>query len=176
VGVAVTAGALAGCSSANGAHDTSAGSPSPPAGGAARVGALSVTDAIVPAPASPYVAAAYFTITNQGNQADQLVRVTSDVSAVTGLHDYRGTTMVPLATLAIPARATVRLAVGSTHVMIENPTRQLAAGQTVELTLIFGRAGSVRVDAPVVAGTGPTDDLPMSPGMTMSGMTMPGMS
>lgn len=55
---------LSGCAGGgNGRH------PAPPsvAGGQARIADLQISDAIVPAPASPDVAAAYFTISNRGS-------------------------------------------------------------------------------------------------------------
>ncbi len=141
-------------------------------GAHAQIGDLSITGAFVPAPASPDVAAAYFTVANRGSSVDQLIQVTSDVSAVTGLHTYADARMVDLTQLDIPAGSSTRLQVGGVHVMIENPTRSLTAGQTVRLTLTFRVAGAVHVDAPVVATTGP-QDTDMS-GMDMSGMNMPG--
>jgi copper(I)-binding protein len=161
---------ISACGSGDGGGPTVA--PTSAAGGRASVADLDITGAIVPAPASPDVAAAYFTITNHGSTADDLVSVTSDVSTETGLHTYSGSSMVALPKLTIGAGRTARLAVGSYHVMIMNPTRVLTAGQSVSLGLTFTHAGTVTVTAPVVAGTGPQDDhMGSMPGMS----SMPGM-
>ena len=151
--------ALTGCASSGSASRPGA---SAVIGASARIGSLQITGAYVPAPASPDVAAAYFSVTNRGSTSDTLTSVLSDVSTQTGLHTYAGSTMVPLRSLAIPAGKIARLLVGGTHLMIESPTRALAAGQTVRLTLTFASAGAVVVMAPVVAATGPQDEMSMT--------------
>lgn len=170
VGLVVVA-ALAGCQS--GAASTPAPNTAATRGASATVGALTVTGAYVPVPASPDVAAAYFTLTNAGATPAVLVTVGSDVSTDTTLHTYTAdkTRMVPLAALPIPGGASVKLAVGSTHVMIMHPSRALTAGTTVRLTLRFRAGTAVTVTAPVLADTGPQDAPATMPDMT--GMTMP---
>lgn len=46
----------------------------------ARVGVLTITGGYLPQPASPDVAAAYFTITNAGSSSDTITKVTSNVA------------------------------------------------------------------------------------------------
>ncbi|MCW2525804.1 MAG: hypothetical protein JWM76_664 [Pseudonocardiales bacterium] len=166
LGLATTA-LVSACGGGNGSGPaTQSAATTVAAGGRASLADLDITGAIVPAPASPDVAAAYFTITNHGSTADDLVSVTSDVSTDTGLHTYSGSTMVALPRLTVGPGKTARLAVGSYHVMIMNPTRTLTAGQTVVLGLRFTHAGTVQVTAPVVATTGPQDDdMASMPGM-----------
>lgn len=165
--------AVAGCGSGTaGAADPSRPTAATTAvvGASATLGPLRITGGYVPAPASPDVAAAYFSVTNTGAGPVTLVGVSSDVSGDTSLHTYAdgGTRMVALASLPIPAGATRRLAVGSTHVMIMSPRSALSVGSTVALTLTFRPTGRVVLRVPVVAATGPQESPAMSgmPGMT----------
>ena len=127
-----------------------------PVGGSGSIGDLRITGVYVPAPASPDVAAAYFSVQNTGTAADELVKVASSVSTDTSLHTYdsSGTSMVPLAELEIPAGQTKSLVVGSTHVMIMNAKPALKTGDTVTLTLTFTHAGTVKIATPVLDMTG----------------------
>ena len=52
----------------------------------------------------------------------------------------------------IPAGQTVKLEPGGYHVMIMNLSADLKAGDTVELTLTFQRAGKVTIKAEVKNG------------------------
>jgi copper(I)-binding protein len=143
-----------------------------------RVGALQIRAARIPAPASPDVAAAYLTIVNTGSSPDALVAASTPAAASVSLHSTTQSAggveqMVPLASVPIPAHGTVTMAVGREHLMLA-PTEALRAGDTVALTLVFRRAGTVRVQVPVVplAGFGATPRASGSPG----GMAdMPGM-
>ena len=97
------------------------------------------------------VAAGYVTITNTGGP-DALVGVTTDVGAAS-IHrtvDRGGTeTMDPAASVPIKGGATVRLAPGGTHVMIEPLRHSLQPGDQVTLTLQFGRSSPLTVTASV---------------------------
>lgn len=110
---------------------------------------LKVTDAYVPRPASPDVAAAYFTITDSGDTGDELTGVTADVSAQAMMHRTSGRTMRMVDRLAVPARGRLTFAPGGYHVMLEHPARPLREGDHVRLTLRFRRSTSITVDAPV---------------------------
>jgi periplasmic copper chaperone A len=58
-----------------------------------RTSDLHVTQPYVPQPASPDVAAAYFTIINSGSRPAVLTSVGSDVSAMSMMHESTGTTI-----------------------------------------------------------------------------------
>ena len=111
-----------------------------------------VTGAYVRAPASPDVAAAYFTVYNTTAVADTLVSVASGAGEVSVLHTETNGAMVPTAAggVVIPAHGTVVFKPTTGHVMIEKLIGTLAAGQTVDLELTFANAGSVVVEAPVI--------------------------
>jgi len=99
-------------------------------------------------------AAAWFTVTNNGDADDRLVSAKSDIAASTEIHEMKmsgGTMMMsPLADgLVIPAGETVTLEPGGFHIMYIGLTRDLKAGEEYELTLTFEEAGDVTVTVPV---------------------------
>ncbi|GLW08033.1 hypothetical protein Misp01_31630 [Microtetraspora sp. NBRC 13810] len=109
-----------------------------------------VSQAYVPQPASPDVAAAYFTVTNTGGRPDTLKAVSSDVSGMTMMHRTTANTMEAVPSLTVPAHGKLVFSPGGYHVMIESPVRGLRQGDRVRLTLTFERAGRITVDAPVM--------------------------
>jgi copper(I)-binding protein len=115
-----------------------------------RASDLHVTEPYVPQPASPDVAAAYFTITNSGSRPAVLTGVGSDVSAMSMMHENTGTTMRMLGPMTVPAHGELVFSPGRYHVMLESPTRTLKQGDRVRLTLSFEGAGQITVDAPVM--------------------------
>jgi copper(I)-binding protein len=117
----------------------------------ARSGApkLRVTGAYVPAPASPDVAAAYFTVLDSGRAGDVLTGVASDISAETMMHRSTGQAMEMVGSVRVPAHGRLVFAPGGYHVMLNKPTRRLRAGDHVTLTLQFQRSAAITVSAPV---------------------------
>ncbi len=172
---ALAVGLLAGCGGAS----TPAPRPSAGAGdgmpaaipgtGRADLGDLHIRGAYIPQEASPDVAAAYFSVTNDGSAAEQLVAVTTPAAPSVGIHTTvtnGGTeTMEQLRSLAIPARGTALLSVGGRHLMLMNPVHLLRKGERIALTLRFAQAGAVTMTVPVVGFTGP-DDMTGMAGMT----------
>lgn len=122
----------------------------PDRGGSAETGAISISHAVVPAPASPSEATAFLTIDNAGLEPDTLVDARSPEAERVVLHEMAGGKMQAVPILVIPPGGPVRLAPGSFHAMLAGLTRPLAAGDTVTLQLRFARAGSVTVHAPVL--------------------------
>lgn len=114
-------------------------------------GALSIAGAWVrPTPPGAPTAAGYLSITNTGHDTDRLVGASSPEAARVELHatsmDGGVMRMRPVeGGLAIPPGATVSLAPGGMHLMIIAPLRRFAAGEAVEMTLMFARAGAVHV-------------------------------
>lgn len=107
------------------------------------------------APTGP--AGAFMTIANTGADADALLSVSTPAATAAEVHE---TTMAadgsmgmrPIERLEVPAGGTVELRSGSHHLMLIGLTTELAAGDTVELTLTFERAGPVTVTAEVRGG------------------------
>lgn len=154
----VAAGALvAGCGSSNTAHVPASPSFST---GSGQAGVMHVTGAYIPQPANSTVAAAYFTVTDDG-AADVLTGATSDVSADIGLHktvDNGSTgTMVEVPSIAIPAHGSASLKPGGLHVMLMHPST-LTVGQQVRMTLHFQHSAALTLMVPVVPLTG-SDDM-----------------
>ncbi|WP_203042373.1 copper chaperone PCu(A)C [Frankia sp. AgB1.8] len=138
---------------------TGSGSRAGSGTGSADIGSLHISGAYIPQQTSQDEAAAYFAVTNKGDAADELVAVQATGAAQAMLHDTVEDggvgTMTAMSDLTIPAHQTVRLTPGHEHLMIMNPVRRLAQGQTLVLTLTFTHAGSVSLVVPVVGLTGP---------------------
>jgi copper(I)-binding protein len=98
--------------------------------------------------------AAYLTITGAAGQADALLSASSPVADMVQVHevstDTSGMTgMHPIDRLEVPAGATVTLEPGGYHLMIMGLKRELNAGGTIELDLVFEHAGKVVVQAEI---------------------------
>lgn len=115
---------------------------------------LTVTEAFSRATPGRGPGAAYATIQG-GDAADRLLSVTSPRAAKVALHSMtmQGDVMRmrEIPAIEIPAGATVKLAPGALHLMLEGLTAPLRQGETVPLVLTFERAGERRVEAPVGA-------------------------
>jgi copper(I)-binding protein len=97
-------------------------------------------------------AAGYLTIANSG-AADVLLAVETPVARAS-LH--RSSMQAGMSSmremgqgLAAPARQTVVLAPGGDHIMLAGLTRPLTAGQKIPATLVFQRAGRVKIEISV---------------------------
>jgi copper(I)-binding protein len=122
-----------------------------PAGGIVTIGG-----AWVRAGQSGGTTAAYMTITNGTLSDDTLTAVATPVAASASLHETKTdasgmTGMQPVDGIKVPAGGTVTLEPGGYHVMLMGLTGDLAAGQTVRLTLTFKGAGAIEVSAEVRA-------------------------
>lgn len=111
---------------------------------------LEVQAPFLVAPA-PDVAAFYADLIQRGPVADTLVRVETPAARAAAVHGsvVQGTMARMVPTGPLPIRDTVRLERGGGHVMLEGLRRPLAAGDTVEVTLVFSRAGARVIRAPV---------------------------
>ena len=129
---------------------TSAPAPAQPAS-TFRAGSLTIEAPWSRAtPGGAKIGAGYMRIVNRGVEPDRLIGGTASAAARVSLH---GTTnsdgvsrMRPLeGGLVIPAGGTVNLAPGGLHVMLEDLTRPLKQGETVDGTLAFEKAGTVAI-------------------------------
>jgi periplasmic copper chaperone A len=98
--------------------------------------------------------AVYMTIDNKSNAADLLTGAASDVATTVQIHEMKVAggmmKMREIAGgLAIPANGSVSLKPGGYHVMLIGLKKPLKAGDTMQLTLTFEKAGKVAVSAPV---------------------------
>ncbi len=117
--------------------------------------------------------AAYMTIENTGSAADALIGAASPAAKTVEVHetvamesaapsDDMGSPMPsasgdtsgmmgmrPIARLEIPAGGSVELKPGSYHIMLIDLNQELKAGDKIEITLKFEKAGEVKVTAEV---------------------------
>jgi copper(I)-binding protein len=143
----------------------SAASPGPSGG-------ISVTGAWIRATTlSTGTLAAYFVITNNGPQADTLLSASTPLAGTVQLHETVTVTpapgasggmgsmgsampagegmmtMVEVPSVDIPAGGTIEFKPGGYHVMLMDLQGSPAVGQTVDLTLVFAKAGPITVKA-----------------------------
>jgi copper(I)-binding protein len=97
--------------------------------------------------------AVYLTIANTGGGADTLTGVQSHDAGAVEMHQLsikdNVASMRQVGEIPIPARGEVRLDPNGYHLILVNVSRDLKAGDTVELTLTFKQAGQVFVTAQV---------------------------
>lgn len=168
-----TSGSASHASDAPGDASSASASPSPR--GSAVAGSIQITGAYLPQPASPDVAAVYFTVADTGDQADVLVSATSTPAAQASLMSEStsgGAESMTTLTggLPIPAHGQVALAPDGYHLMLTNPVDPLKQGETVTLALRFEHAGTVTLAVPVTsllsdAMTGSSADASSMAGM-----------
>lgn len=139
--------------------------------GSASVGDIKITDAYIPQPASPDVAAAYFTVTDVGSSGDVLLSATSQPSSQASLMQEAasganaGTMTDITGGLSIPAHGAVELGPGGYHLMLTNPASTLLAGDTVTLSLRFRTTGTVTLKVPVTSLLSDAQTASSMPGM-----------
>lgn len=101
--------------------------------------------------------AAFMIIHNKGSEDDKLLEAKSNVAEITEIHENMidpddGTMMMrKIKALDIPANGQVELQPKGYHVMFIKMTEPLAVDGTVDVTLIFEKAGAVKTTAKVVA-------------------------
>jgi len=155
--VVVIAGSLAACSGSTGGIQVT---------GAWARNSAAVTGA----------GAAYLVVQNTGPTADALVGASSPASKTVEMHETKiiesaapsaGASMmpsasggmssgpmmgmVPVSRIEVPAGGSVELKPGSYHLMLLNLVADLKAGDTIEITLQFEKAGKITVKAEVRA-------------------------
>jgi copper(I)-binding protein len=89
--------------------------------------------------------AVFMRIRNQGSNPERLVSAASPVAARVEL---RGATS-PVAAIDLPARNTVELVPGGTHLLLLEVGRSIAKGERIALLLRFERLGELSIDVEV---------------------------
>jgi copper(I)-binding protein len=106
-----------------------------------------------PAPATMSVGVAYLSITNNGKEADTLIAASTPAAETVQFHRtsiVEGVArMRPMADVAIPPGATVRIEPGGIHLMLVTLKSALEVGKPVALTLQFRKAGRITVQLAV---------------------------
>jgi copper(I)-binding protein len=97
---------------------------------------------------------AYFTVLNQGSQADRLIAVSSPRAQHATLHTQAGNdgmmNMQNVAVMDIPAHTEVTFKPGANHVMLSGMQQPLKAGEQFPLILEFEQAGKIEVQVDVL--------------------------
>jgi len=97
--------------------------------------------------------AAFLTLTNHGKAEDRLVAAEADVSKRVELHthirDGNIMRMRQVDHIAVASGKTVTLKPGGLHVMFLGLTRKLKKGESFPLTLVFEKAGKMKITVPV---------------------------
>jgi len=114
--------------------------------------------------------AAYLTVTNKGSAPDRLSCASSDVSAQCQIHamTMEGGVMKMRPVeggLEIKPGETVQLKPSGLHVMLVDLKHPLEAGKTVAATLQFEKAGTVKIEFPVMAIGAAAPGAPAGGGM-----------
>lgn len=174
---AVLITAVACTSTTAGVSGPASASTSPSPRGSASSGPIQITDAYLPQPASPEVAAVYFTVTDTSAQADTLLSATPVPSAqVSLMSESSSAGAESMSTvsggLPIPAHGQLALAPGGYHLMLTDPVVALKEGGTVLLTLTFQHAGKITLDVPI---TSLLSDAVTGSGASPSATSMAGM-
>ena len=124
------------------------------------VGSIHVTQPWARAtPKGASAGAAYLTVTNNGAAPDRLSCAGSDAAAACQIHtmsmDNGVMKMRPVeGGIEIKPGETVTLKPGSDHLMLTSIKHALEAGKTVEATLQFEKAGTVKVEFAILAAPG----------------------
>ena len=97
--------------------------------------------------------AAYLTIVNRGATADRLTSAESDVAGSVELHQTivkdNVMSMSPVEAIDVPANGRVELKPGGYHIMLVGLKQDLKAGSTIQLTLVFEKAGRTNLNVEV---------------------------
>lgn len=108
-------------------------------------------------PPGTEVVAGYLEVRNTGKEADRIIGASSPAAARVELHmtAREGGVMKMRETPAfeLPARKHLALRPGGAHLMLVGLKQPLLKGQHIPLTLRFERAGEVRVELEVLAGS-----------------------
>jgi copper(I)-binding protein len=110
-------------------------------------------------PAGAKTGAGYVKIENTGDTPDQLLSVSSDIAAMTEIHQMTMENdmmkMGPAGAIDIPAHGVVELKPHGLHIMMMGLKKPLVEGDTFPVTLTFAKAG--KVDLQIVVGK--VDDM-----------------
>lgn len=95
-------------------------------------------------------AAGYFTLTNDGDRAVSLVRVSSPGCGMAMMHqsvkENGQDRMVHVDAVEVPAHGSISFGPGGYHVMCMKPTEAVRPGGTIPVTLGFADGGEVTSD------------------------------
>jgi len=152
--VCVAAFALAACDGAK-PHSTTTVSSTSDASGVLVRDSLKMTDyGMRAALGNNPNTAAYVTIANKGNTEDRLLSASCTCATSTTLHtmEMDGDIMKMAEAkdgFVIKSGDTLSFAPGGNHIMLEGLTERPKEGETVDVTLVFEKAGPITITMPV---------------------------
>jgi copper(I)-binding protein len=119
-------------------------------GSGGATGGIAVSDAWArTSPMMERAGAAYMVLQNNGAAEDKLLSVESDVAKTIELHETKEMNgmmaMSPVPNIPVPSNGKAELKPGGLHVMLIDLNGELKAGDKVQLTLNFEKAGKVPV-------------------------------
>jgi len=106
-------------------------------------------------PAAMKIGAAYLTLTSAEKYDDRLIGVSSPDADRVEVHSHTtkgGMMMAKIDSLTLPAGKSVVFKTGGLHFMLFGLKHRLIAGQDLNLTLVFAKAGRIYVTAKIVPG------------------------
>lgn len=109
------------------------------------------------------VSAVYMNIENQGEEADQLVEITTPVAETVEIHEAgiegEVMSMSPIATLDLPAdQEPVQIDGEPYHIMLIGLTEDLMVGNAIPLTLQFASGETITIAAPILLEAAQQDE------------------
>ena len=97
-----------------------------------------------------YMTASFMTISNSSDEDITLTGGSSDVAGIIEIHEVINGEMVQMADgLVVPAKGSVKLRMGSYHVMMLELNKELKAGDEATITLNFSDGEKITYTAPV---------------------------
>ena len=97
--------------------------------------------------------AAYVTVINHGKSADNLIGVEAKVAKRVQLHTHKNDgeimRMRHIKSIPVPAEGSVTLKPGGHHIMMMGLTHKLKTDEEFPLTLVFEKAGKVKVQVKI---------------------------
>jgi hypothetical protein len=104
-------------------------------------------------PPNAKMGAAYLTVTNHQDQADELIGASSPLAEMLEIHNVKEENgmmkMYPVASIEIPAKGMAMLKPSGYHIMLINLKQAPRLGETHMLTLKFREAPDLVVELPV---------------------------
>lgn len=110
-------------------------------------------------------AGGYFTLVNTGDKAVTLAAVSVSGAARAEMHETKGGSMAPLASLEVKPGETVKFERGGKHVMAFELDPKLAAGDSSEITLTFADGDKISAPLKLEAPGGAMHDMGNMEGM-----------
>jgi copper(I)-binding protein len=146
--------AAAACAGTASSPTVPAASPTAVAASAAIAGGLTVEGAWARPGQTGGISAAYLTVTNASSADDALLSASSPAAGTVEVHetttDASGMTgMQTVERVTVPAGGSVDFKPGGHHLMLLELTDAYTQGETIDLALVFEKAGTVNVVAEV---------------------------